>query len=65
MSKQGYTVRLPANISPEADELIRSRCRRKGDLSRLTDAAIKLAYGPKNVVAESAPDLDHLGDNPT
>lgn len=38
-------VRFPSvMISPEAEDLIRSRMRRKGDLSRLVEEAILKTY---------------------
>ena len=48
-------VRWAVLISPEANELIRSRARYKGDKSLLTDEAIKQTYKPKAT----------LPDNPT
>lgn len=47
MSNKNLTVRLAVLISPEANELVRARARRKGDISKLVEDAIKLAYGPK------------------
>ena len=52
-------IRSPGLISPESDELLRSKARRKGDLSRLLDDAVKQTYRPKETVVPTLP------DNPT
>ena len=45
--KEGYTSLLQCRITPEAEELIRSKMRRKGDMGRLVNAAVMACYGPQ------------------
>lgn len=40
------TVNLNVILSVEADELLRSHCRRKGDISRLVEEAIIAKFKP-------------------
>lgn len=45
--KKPKRVPLSLSIKPEIDELFRSHCRRKGDMSRVFEEWVMEKWGPK------------------